>query len=46
MRVRKLESCREEERIGCRWEYALAETAQETLAVARALSRLSLAWGP
>lgn len=38
MRVWKLEACRDRERIGCRWGYALAVSADEALALCQSTS--------
>jgi len=40
----KLEACHDEERIGCRWGYAQAETEGEAVARAQASSGLSHVW--
>lgn len=44
MRVWKLEACTDQERIGCRWGYALAATAEDALALAKATSALPFLW--
>ncbi len=44
MRVWKLEACQSEERIICRWGYALAETSNEALDIAKATSGTAFNW--
>lgn len=40
MQIWKLQACRDEERIGCRWGYVIADTEGEALAAARRSARL------
>lgn len=44
MRVWKLEACHDEDRIGSRWGFALAETAEDALELCRATSGRPLNW--
>lgn len=44
MQIWKLEACRDEERIGCRWGYVLASSEEEAVALGRASSNLPFVW--
>jgi len=44
MQIWKLEACRDDERIGCRWGYVVAETETDAIAAGRATSGLSFVW--
>jgi hypothetical protein len=44
MRVWKLEASADQERIACRWGFALAATAEDALALAKATSPLPFHW--
>jgi hypothetical protein len=44
MRVWKLEACRDEDRIGCRWGYALTDTEQEAIELTQNTSGLPFNW--
>ena len=44
MRIWKLEACRDDERIGCRWGFVVAETEADAIAAGRATSGLPFVW--
>jgi hypothetical protein len=44
MKIWKLEACRSDERIGCRWGYVIAETQADAIAAGRSSSNMQFIW--
>lgn len=44
MAIWKLEACRDDERIGCRWGFVVAATEAEALAAVRETSGFPFVW--
>lgn len=44
MRIWKLEACQDEERIGCRWGYVIAETEADAVAAGYSTARMPFIW--